>query len=95
MGFEPKEVGKRIAELRRLLNYNQEQYSEKLNISRSTLSKIEIGERNPSIDLLIEIAEQSGVTLDYLIVGRTHGGNNKKLTLQSVITLLVELEKEL
>ena len=54
-----------------MLGYNQEQYSQKINISRSALSKIEIGDRSPSIDLLIEIAELSGVTLDYLILGRT------------------------
>lgn len=71
MYFDPKEVGKRIAKLRELLGYNQEQYSQKINISRSALSKIEIGDRSPSIDLLIEIAELSGVTLDYLILGRT------------------------
>lgn len=29
MYFDPKEVGKRIAKLRELLGYNQEQYSQK------------------------------------------------------------------
>lgn len=77
MYFDPKEVGKRIAKLRELLGYNQEQYSQKINISRSALSKIEIGDRSPSIDLLIEIAELSGVTLDYLILGRTQQDGNK------------------
>ena len=88
MYFEPKEVGKRIAKLRELLGYNQEQYSQKINISRSALSKIEIGDRSPSIDLLIEIAELSGVTLDYLILGRTPQEGNKKLGMQLVIQLM-------
>jgi bacteriophage CI repressor helix-turn-helix domain len=95
MYFDPKEVGKRIAKLRELLGYNQEQYSQKINISRSALSKIEIGDRSPSIDLLIEIAELSGVTLDYLILGRTPQEGNKKLGMQLVISFLTELEKEL
>ncbi len=93
MYFDPKEVGKRIAKLRELLGYNQEQYSQKINISRSALSKIEIGDRSPSIDLLIEIAELSGVTLDYLILGRTPQEGNKKLGMQLVISFLTELEK--
>ena len=95
MYFDPKEVGKRIAKLRELLGYNQEQYSQKINISRSALSKIEIGDRSPSIDLLIEIAELSGVTLDYLILGRTPQEGNKKLGMQLVISFLTELEREM
>ena len=62
---------------------------------RSALSKIEIGDRSPSIDLLIEIAELSGVTLDYLILGKTQRDGNKKLGLQSVISFLTELEREM
>ena len=78
MYFDPKEVGKRIAKLRELLGYNQEQYSQKINISRSALSKIEIGERSPSMDLLFEIAGRSGVSLYYLIWGRRPKGGNRK-----------------
>ena len=95
MYINPKEIGKRISKLRELLGYNQEQYSEKLNISRSALSKIEIGQRSPSLELLAEIAELSGVTLDYLAFGRVAGESNKKLTMQSVISFLVDLEKDM
>ncbi len=95
MYYEPKETGKRISKLREQKGLNQEQFSQQLNISRSTLSKIEIGDRTPSIDLLIEIAEVSGVSLDYLILGRIPGFENKKVVVQSMIAFLLDLEREM
>ena len=84
--------------MRNLENYwdtTRNNILKKINISRSALSKIEIGDRSPSIDLLIEIAELSGVTLDYLILGRTPQEGNKKLGMQLVISFLTELEREM
>jgi transcriptional regulator with XRE-family HTH domain len=38
-----------------------------LNVSQGTISMIENGERNPSVNVLIKMAEVFGVTVDKLI----------------------------
>ena len=56
--------------LRKELNLTQENLADKLNISRSGYAHYESGDRKPSIDILIIIADFYNVSLDYL-VGRT------------------------
>ena len=51
MYFDPVEAGKRVKKLRESQGYTQEQFSEKIHVSRNYLSKLEIGLRQPSIDL--------------------------------------------
>ncbi|MCL6592376.1 MAG: helix-turn-helix domain-containing protein [Alicyclobacillus sp.] len=57
----------RLREERARLGWTQQQMAEKLQISRSTLSKYETGENEPSADLLCQLAETFGVTTDYLL----------------------------
>jgi|GEM_PF-1073475 transcriptional regulator with XRE-family HTH domain len=51
-----KEVGKAIMEIRRSKGHSQAQLAEILNISRSTLSKIETGNFAISVDYLERIS---------------------------------------
>lgn len=69
MYFDPIEAGMRLRDLREQAGYSQEKFSEKLNISRNYLAKVETGLRQPSVDLWIEIAVTAGTSLDYLILG--------------------------
>ena len=66
MYYDQKESGKRIAALRKEKGLTQEQLAEKLNISTSTLGKIERGIQGFSIDLLIEIGIFFGISTDYI-----------------------------
>ena len=70
MKYNPIEVGNRIREARNTLGLSQEAFAEALGIGRVHLAKIEVGMRNPSIDLLIDISDLTGLTLDYLVLGR-------------------------
>ena len=70
MYFDLVATGKRIRGLRKENKLTQEKLAEKLNISRVHMANIEIGDKAPSIDLLIVMAEFFGVTLDYLVLGR-------------------------
>lgn len=56
-------LGQRIREIRQERGYNQEQLAEKMNISRSTISKIESGKFNFSIDYLSKFS----LALDFQI----------------------------
>ena len=70
MKYNPVEVGNRIREARNTMGMSQEVFAEALGIGRVHLAKIEVGMRNPSIDLLIDISELTSLTLDYLVFGR-------------------------
>ncbi|WP_297425834.1 helix-turn-helix domain-containing protein [Clostridium sp.] len=57
--------------LRKERNLTQEELADKLHVSRSGYAHYEAGDRKPSIDILIIIADFYGTSLDYLM-GRTH-----------------------
>ena len=56
----------RLKELREQRRLNQERLAMKLNVSQSTISAYEVGERVPDLETLIAIADFFGVSLDYL-----------------------------
>ena len=60
-------LGKRIREERIKLNLTQEQLAEKVDISTSYVGQIERGERNISLDTLVNVANILGVTIDFLL----------------------------
>ena len=61
------EVGKRIQKLRMQNNMTQSKLANKLGIDRTTLAHYEMGKRTPGIDILWEIADIFGVSVDELI----------------------------
>lgn len=56
-------LGQRICEIRKKRGYNQQQLAVKMNVSRSTISKIESGKFNFSIDYLSKFS----LALDFKI----------------------------
>lgn len=56
----------RLKELREQRKLNQEGLALKLNVSQSTISAYEVGERVPDLETLIAIADFFNVSLDYL-----------------------------
>ena len=56
----------RLKELREERRLNQEGLALKLNVSQSTVSAYEIGERTPDLETMIAIAQFFDVSLDYL-----------------------------
>ncbi len=66
-----KKLSKRIKQLRELKGLTQSQLAEILGIKNQTVSNYESGEREPSYDILLKLADCFGVTTDYLF-GRTN-----------------------
>lgn len=62
-------MAKRIAVLRKKQHLSQAEFAHKLNISASAEGMYEQGRRTPSLDILIMMAKQFNVSLDYLITG--------------------------
>lgn len=60
-------LGRRIRDERKKRTYTQEQLAELVGVSDAYIGQIERGERNPTLETLIKIANQLGVTIDYLL----------------------------
>lgn len=60
-------LAEKIYERRKLLNLSQEQFAEKLCISRQAVSKWESGQSMPDLDKIIAMSELFGVSTDYLL----------------------------
>jgi len=63
-------LGKRLKKLREKKALNQLEFSRILNISNTTLSQYEAGNRTPSDEIKEKIADYFSVSVDYLL-GRT------------------------
>ena len=61
----------RIKELREAKGLNQQGLAIKLNVSQSSISYYETGERKPDLDALIQLSDYFDVSIDYL-VGRSY-----------------------
>ena len=57
----------RLRELREKRRFSQEGLALKLNVSQSTISAYEVGDRTPDLETLISIARFFDVSLDYLV----------------------------
>ena len=63
-------LNKQIESLRRRMGWSQAELAQRLHISPSTVGMYEQGRRVPSLDTLLAMSEEFGVTLDYLVTGK-------------------------
>lgn len=63
------EIGKRIKDLRSDKGWNQEEFAEKVYVSRQTVSSWENDRSYPDIKSLLLMSELFGITLDELVKG--------------------------
>ena len=54
----------RVEQLRKEKGLNQDEFAKLLRVSRQTISSIERGKYNPSLDLAFEIADFFGMTIE-------------------------------
>ncbi|MDG2194588.1 MAG: DUF4065 domain-containing protein [Polaribacter sp.] len=59
-----KQIGQRIAELRKIKGFSQEDLAKSVNISRPSLTQIELGNRSVNILELQELSMELGFSLD-------------------------------
>ena len=65
-----RRLGLNIAYYRKLCGLTQEQLAEKLDLDRTTVSKIELATVGVSLDVLFELSEVLGVSPEKLFVKR-------------------------
>ena len=62
-----KEIGRRISEIRKSKGYSQDDLAKMLNISRPSLTQIELGKRNLTVLELNEITNILSISIDKLL----------------------------
>lgn len=65
MGFNNK-----LYELRKQKGFSQEELASRLNVSRQTISKWEVGDSTPDMEKLIAISDLFGISLDELVLDK-------------------------
>lgn len=64
--MEAEKWGRRIRAFRKLKGFTQEGFAKKIGVSVSLLGEIERGNRQPTDDLLNEVVEALGITVEEL-----------------------------
>ena len=59
----------KLYELRKQKGFSQEELAGRLNVSRQTISKWEVGESAPDMEKLVAISDLFGISLDELVKG--------------------------
>lgn len=65
MGFNNK-----LYELRKQKGLSQEELANRLNVSRQTISKWEVGDSTPEMEKLVAISDLFGISLDELVMNK-------------------------
>lgn len=65
--MDKKQIGSKIKALRKEKRLSQQELAEKLNIDRTTLSKIENGESTPAAGILVELKRIFSISIDWLL----------------------------
>jgi len=71
-----KLIGKRLKLCRNEKNLTQDWLSEKIGIAAKSYSQIETGVRLFSIDVLLNLSDELGVSTDYILKGYTTTDNS-------------------
>ena len=63
-------MGARIAALRRQAGMSQAELARRIRVSPSAVGMYEQGRREPSVELVVAMARELGVSTDYLLTGK-------------------------
>ncbi|WP_172606381.1 helix-turn-helix transcriptional regulator [Pasteurella bettyae] len=69
----------KLDELRKLNGITQEEFAKELRVSRQTISAIENGKYNPSLDLAFEIALYFNMTIEEVFIYEKEENYEKKV----------------
>lgn len=65
------EFNNKLYELRKQKGFSQEELANRLNVSRQTVSKWEVGDSTPDMEKLVAISDLFGISLDELVLDKT------------------------
>ncbi|WP_347240197.1 helix-turn-helix transcriptional regulator [Thermus sp.] len=73
MGSFFEDLGRRLASFRRARNFTQEDLAELAGLDRSYVSQLERGLANPSLEVLLRIAQALEIDVCALVCGEEDG----------------------
>ena len=88
-------MGLRIAALRRSAGWSQVELAKKLKISPSAVGMYEQGRREPAAQMLAALSDVFGVSIDYLVTGRTETRQDREQVTETVSCCVAAVEKRL
>jgi transcriptional regulator with XRE-family HTH domain len=88
-------LGERIKERREELGLTQLQLARALGVTPQHISVIEKNKRAPSLDSLAKLAQELGVTTDYLITGKESVVSDVISVIKADIGLSLDVKKAL
>lgn len=68
----------RVEELRKNLGMNQEEFAKAIRVSRQTVSSIETGKYNPSLELAFAISDFFGKSIEQIFIYERRSEYEKK-----------------
>ena len=90
-GGTAESLGDRIARLRRAKDWNQKELADRIGAKPTQISKYERGTYLPRPDLLPRLSDALGVSLDYLMTGRSGGEPRRDFRLRERVEALETL----
>ena len=83
-------LGMRIAILRVSKGWSQAGLSRRIGVSSSAVGMYEQGRREPSLGLLVRLAQELGTTTDYLLTGEKLDAGTSAATASPPLTVRTE-----
>ena len=80
----------RLYQLRKQKGLSQEELANRLNVSRQTVSKWEVGDSTPEMEKLVAISDLFDVSLDALVMGKEEKNEAKESKNSEFATVLNE-----
>jgi len=77
-------IGQRIRKRREVLNITQQELAQALGVTPQHISVVEKDKRVPSLTFLAKLAEQLGVSIDYLVSGKATQG---EIVLDAIVAI--------
>ena len=65
------EFNNKLYDLRKKKGFSQEELANRLNVSRQTVSKWEVGDSTPDMEKLIAMSDLFGISLDKLVMDKS------------------------
>lgn len=84
------EFNNRLYHLRKQKGLSQEELANRLNVSRQTVSKWEIGDSTPDMEKLAAISDLFEIPLDKLVLGKEPNTDNTAASKSELINVLNE-----
>ena len=88
-------LGMRIALLRATNGWSQAELARRIGVSASAVGMYEQGRRAPSLDLVVLLAREFGVTTDYLLTGKATTEQEEMVAHQALLDTLRTADQRL